>query len=98
MRTLVTGISGFVGGHLAEHLLASGDAVVGLSSSGRWPEALAHLAASVGVGTSGLCSSVPDSSVPDSSVLDSSVLESSALRSSALTRRGPPGSGRPKPR
>src|SRR5262249_47218167 len=41
------GISGFVGGHLAEHLLASGDAVAGLSSSGRWPDNLAHLAGRV---------------------------------------------------
>jgi len=44
MRALVTGITGFVGGHLAEHLLGSGDAVVGLSTSGRWPASLAHLA------------------------------------------------------
>ncbi len=44
MRALVTGISGFVGGHLAELLLANGDAVVGLSNSGRWPANLAHLA------------------------------------------------------
>ncbi len=44
MRALVTGISGFVGGHLAEHLIASGDVVVGLSTSGRWPDGLAHLA------------------------------------------------------
>ena len=43
MRALVTGISGFVGGHLAEHLLAMGDSVVGLSNSGRWPDRLAHL-------------------------------------------------------
>ncbi len=43
MRALVTGISGFVGGHLAEHLLANDDRVVGLSASGRWPEALGHL-------------------------------------------------------
>jgi GDP-4-dehydro-6-deoxy-D-mannose reductase len=43
MRALVTGISGFVGGHLTEHLLAEGDIVVGLSSSGRWPAELAHL-------------------------------------------------------
>ncbi len=43
MRAMVTGVSGFVGGHLAEHLIASGDVVVGLSASGRWPEALAHL-------------------------------------------------------
>jgi GDP-4-dehydro-6-deoxy-D-mannose reductase len=47
MRVLVTGVSGFVGGHLAEHLIDSEDQVVGLSASGRWPEALAHLARSV---------------------------------------------------
>jgi GDP-4-dehydro-6-deoxy-D-mannose reductase len=43
MRALVTGTSGFVGGHLAEHLVAEGDLVVGLSISGRWPQTLAHL-------------------------------------------------------
>jgi GDP-4-dehydro-6-deoxy-D-mannose reductase len=43
MRALVTGISGFVGGHLTEHLVAEGDLVVGLSVSGRWPPELAHL-------------------------------------------------------
>lgn len=36
MRVLVSGVTGFVGGHLAEHLAASGDLVVGLSASGRW--------------------------------------------------------------
>ncbi len=44
MRVLVTGVSGFVGGHLAEHLIEQGDLVVGLSVSGRWPEALADVA------------------------------------------------------
>src|SRR4051794_4164839 len=43
MRALITGISGFVGGHLCEHLGAEGDLVVGLSASGRWPSSLAHL-------------------------------------------------------
>ena len=38
MRALVTGVTGFVGGHLAEHLTAEGDLVVGLSASGRWPK------------------------------------------------------------
>ncbi|MDG3007681.1 GDP-mannose 4,6-dehydratase [Paludisphaera mucosa] len=47
MRAFVTGISGFVGGHLAEHLLASGDQVAGVSASGRFPDDLAELARSV---------------------------------------------------
>lgn len=40
MRSFVTGISGFVGGHLVEHLAASGDQVAGISASGRWPKGL----------------------------------------------------------
>jgi GDP-4-dehydro-6-deoxy-D-mannose reductase len=44
MRTLVTGIAGFVGGHLAEHLLACGDEIVGCSRRGAWPPGLGHLA------------------------------------------------------
>ncbi len=47
MRALVTGVSGFVGGHLAEHLVAQGDLVVGLSASGRWPAGLVHLGKAV---------------------------------------------------
>ena len=47
MRALVTGVSGFVGGHLCEHLVAAGDLVVGISASGRWPAVLAHLNRSV---------------------------------------------------
>lgn len=43
MRAVITGATGFVGGHLVEHLAASGDQVVGLSSSGKWPASLAHL-------------------------------------------------------
>ncbi|WP_422927813.1 GDP-mannose 4,6-dehydratase [Singulisphaera sp. PoT] len=47
MRVLATGITGFVGGHLAEHLIEAGDEVVGLSASGRWPEELAGLSSMV---------------------------------------------------
>jgi GDP-4-dehydro-6-deoxy-D-mannose reductase len=47
MRALVTGVSGFVGGHLAEHLVDQGDLVVGLSASGRWPSELVHLGKTV---------------------------------------------------
>jgi GDP-4-dehydro-6-deoxy-D-mannose reductase len=38
MRALITGATGFVGGHLIEHLRASGDTVVGLSETGVWPD------------------------------------------------------------
>jgi GDP-4-dehydro-6-deoxy-D-mannose reductase len=45
MRILITGITGFVGGHLVEHLAAEGGhALFGLSRRGTWPAALAHLA------------------------------------------------------
>src|SRR5947207_15958702 len=45
MRILITGITGFVGGHLVEHLMtAGGHALFGVSRRGMWPAALAHLA------------------------------------------------------
>jgi GDP-4-dehydro-6-deoxy-D-mannose reductase len=44
MRTLITGATGFVGGHLAECLLAADDDVVGTSRGGEWPSNLSHLA------------------------------------------------------
>lgn len=37
MRALISGIGGFAGAHLAEHLLESGDEVLGFSSRGSWP-------------------------------------------------------------
>jgi GDP-4-dehydro-6-deoxy-D-mannose reductase len=42
MRSLVTGISGFVGSHLVDHLLACGDEVGGISrnSQSRWGDAV----------------------------------------------------------
>ena len=48
MKALITGITGFVGGHLAERLLAEGGcALVGVSRNAGWPTPLAHLAAAV---------------------------------------------------
>lgn len=37
MKALITGITGFAGGFLAEHLLAAGDEVLGCSTQGGWP-------------------------------------------------------------
>lgn len=36
-RAIITGITGFAGGHLAEHLLSQGDAVLGLGAERTWP-------------------------------------------------------------
>jgi GDP-4-dehydro-6-deoxy-D-mannose reductase len=56
MRILVTGITGFAGGHLAEALLAHGkDEVFGLSRSGSWPAVWGHLAGRVGLHAADLC-------------------------------------------
>lgn len=44
MTTLITGITGFAGGHLAEFLIAQGNApVCGCSRQGNWPTDLEHL-------------------------------------------------------
>ena len=44
MRILLTGATGFAGGHLAEALLAKPDVeLLGVSSGGEWPSALRHL-------------------------------------------------------
>lgn len=44
MRILITGISGFVGGHLTERLLRDANhTILGLSREGQWPQALSHL-------------------------------------------------------
>ncbi len=47
MRNLVTGVTGFAGGHLAEALLARGEAVVGVARRGDWPAEWRHLAGRV---------------------------------------------------
>ncbi len=44
MRILITGITGFVGGHLVEALVSRGHVLFGLSRRGSWPAPLAHLA------------------------------------------------------
>lgn len=44
MRILITGITGFVGGHLVEALVSAGGHVLsGVSRQGKWPAALSHL-------------------------------------------------------
>ncbi|MBA4186547.1 MAG: NAD-dependent dehydratase [Planctomycetaceae bacterium] len=43
MRILITGITGFVGGHLVEALVPQGHALFGLCRSGVWPAQLSHL-------------------------------------------------------
>src|SRR5262245_38226807 len=55
MRTLVTGVTGFAGGHLAEALLARGDAVFGVGRSGAWPPELGDLAPRVELRACDLC-------------------------------------------
>src|SRR5215470_3731915 len=47
MRNLVTGVTGFAGGHLAEALLARGEAVVGVGRRAEWPAGWRHLEAKV---------------------------------------------------
>lgn len=37
MKALIIGVTGFAGGHLAEHLLSQGDKVLGASTGGAWP-------------------------------------------------------------
>lgn len=45
MKILITGITGFVGGHLAERLAAGGGhALAGVGRAAAWPAPLAHLA------------------------------------------------------
>ncbi len=56
MRILITGITGFVGGHLVEHLAAAGGhALVGVSRRGVWPVPLAHLAPHAKLVAADLC-------------------------------------------
>src|SRR5947209_642225 len=56
MRILVTGATGFVGGHLAEALLAGGaDQVVGLGRRPAWPAAWSHLEGRVDLRPCDLC-------------------------------------------
>ncbi len=40
MRALITGATGFAGSHLVEHLISSGDEVLGCSRNGKWPRSI----------------------------------------------------------
>ena len=56
MRILITGITGFVGGHLVEHLMSlGGHALFGVSRRGEWPEILSHLAPHAQLAACDLC-------------------------------------------
>jgi GDP-4-dehydro-6-deoxy-D-mannose reductase len=55
-RILITGITGFAGGHLAEALLGQGRAdVTGIARQGRWPPEWQHLAGKVRLLPCDLC-------------------------------------------
>jgi GDP-4-dehydro-6-deoxy-D-mannose reductase len=56
MRILITGVTGFAGGHLAEMLLAQGERqLFGLSRRADWPAELRHLAGRVSLNGCDLC-------------------------------------------
>jgi GDP-4-dehydro-6-deoxy-D-mannose reductase len=58
MRILVTGATGFAGGHLVEALHRRGsDELVGLSRQGHWPAAWNHLAPAISLHVCDLCDS-----------------------------------------
>ncbi|VTR91545.1 Marine sediment metagenome DNA, contig: S03H2_L04007 (Fragment) OS=marine sediment metagenome GN=S03H2_17566 PE=4 SV=1: Epimerase [Gemmata massiliana] len=59
MRILITGITGFVGGHLVEHLMsAGGHALFGVSRRGTWPSTVSHLAPHAKLFAGDLCDPV----------------------------------------
>jgi GDP-4-dehydro-6-deoxy-D-mannose reductase len=59
MPVLITGVTGFAGGHLAEFLLSQGHVeIVGTSRQGEWPEEWRHLSAKIELYPCDLCSRV----------------------------------------
>jgi GDP-4-dehydro-6-deoxy-D-mannose reductase len=56
MRILITGVTGFAGGHLAETMLRRGQTdVFGTSRKGRWPAQWRHLASKIDMRACDLC-------------------------------------------
>lgn len=61
MRALITGVTGFVGGHLVRHLLSCGDRVLGASNNASWPEDWREFQSTVPLVAWDLSAGLPDS-------------------------------------
>lgn len=68
VRACITGITGFLGTHLAEHLLASGDQVLGLARKTAWPPHLPSTLSAIPLASWDLADPVTGGSVPEKTI------------------------------